>query len=76
MVGSGRKILLRGFGLPKRNSIEHSPVIIILEEVNLEQERGAPRRERRFDLLIGGALPGGVPSPDPEARDRRILPSP
>ena len=23
-----------------------------------------------------GAPPGGVPSPDPEARDRRILPSP
>lgn len=41
MVESGRKILLRGFGLPHRNSIGHSRVIIILEEVSLEQKRGA-----------------------------------
>jgi len=40
-VESGRKILLRGFGLPNRNSIDHSRVIIILEEVSLEQERAA-----------------------------------
>jgi len=37
----GRKIVLRGFGLPNRNSIDHSRVIIILEEVSLEQERAA-----------------------------------
>jgi hypothetical protein len=31
----GREIVLRGFGLPDRNSSDHSRVVIILEEVNL-----------------------------------------
>ncbi|MEW6245428.1 MAG: hypothetical protein AB1555_01830 [Nitrospirota bacterium] len=37
IVESGRKILLRGFGLPDRNSSNLSRVIIVLEEVSLQQ---------------------------------------
>ncbi len=36
-VESWRKILLRGFGLPDRNSSNLSRVIIVLEEVSLQQ---------------------------------------
>jgi hypothetical protein len=41
MSESGRKIVLRGFGLPDRNAGGHSRVLIILEEVSLQQEREA-----------------------------------
>ena len=41
MSECGRKIVLRGFGMPDRNSIDRSRVIIILEEVRLQQEHGA-----------------------------------
>lgn len=36
---AGRKILFRGFGLPNRNSRDHSRVIIVLEEANPHQQR-------------------------------------
>ena len=33
----GRKLLLRGFGLPDRNASEHSHIVILLEDVSLRQ---------------------------------------
>jgi hypothetical protein len=42
-----RKILLRGIGLPNRNSRDHSRVIIILEEVSLQQERGTSQAQAK-----------------------------
>lgn len=41
MVESDRKVLLRGFGLPNRNLRDDSRVVIVLEEVSLQQARGA-----------------------------------
>jgi hypothetical protein len=37
MVESGRKILLRGFGLADRNSQDDSRIVIVLEEVGCRQ---------------------------------------
>ena len=47
MVEAGRTVLLRGFGLPNRKSSDHSRVIIILEEVNLQQERGTSQEQAK-----------------------------
>jgi hypothetical protein len=41
LIESGRKFMLRGFGLPNRNSSDHSRVIIILDMVELQQACGA-----------------------------------
>jgi len=57
MVESGRTVLLRGFGLPNRNSSEHSRVIIILEEVSLQQERGTS--QEHATLMIMGQNDSG-----------------
>jgi PAS domain-containing protein len=45
MFEFGRKIVLRGFGLPNRNSIDHSRVIIVLEDVNFRRERGVSQAQ-------------------------------
>jgi hypothetical protein len=47
MVESGRTVLLRGFGLPNRNSSDHSRVIIILEELSLQQECGTSQEQAK-----------------------------
>jgi nitrogen fixation/metabolism regulation signal transduction histidine kinase len=47
MVEAGRTVLLRGVGLPNQNSSDHSRVIIILEEVSLQQERGASQAQAK-----------------------------
>jgi len=36
----GRTIVLRGFGLPSRDSSDDSRVIVILEEMSRQQARG------------------------------------
>jgi hypothetical protein len=41
LIESGRKFMLRGFGLPNRNSSDHSRVIIILDMVELYRKRSA-----------------------------------
>jgi len=38
MVESGRKILVRGFGIADRNSHEDSRIVIVLEEIDHRQE--------------------------------------
>jgi hypothetical protein len=47
MVEAGRTVLLRGFGLPNRNSSDYSRVIMILEEVSLQQERGTSQAQAK-----------------------------
>jgi hypothetical protein len=37
MVESGRKILLRGFGIADRNSQDDSRIVIVLEEIGFRQ---------------------------------------
>ncbi len=37
VVEPGRKLLLRGFGLPDQNASEHSHIVILLEDVSLRQ---------------------------------------
>lgn len=37
VVEPGRKLLLRGFGLPDRNASEHSHIVILLEDAGLQQ---------------------------------------
>lgn len=48
---SGRKILVRGFGLAGQNSHDDSRIVIILEEVGLRQEHELRRRRRGSSIL-------------------------
>ena len=45
-----RPILLRGFGLPDRNGIEHSRIVVTLEEVGRRKKPTTEAAKERFQL--------------------------
>ena len=57
MVEAGRKILLRGFGIPDRNSQNDSRIIIVLEEIGFRQARlQVDHSKIRHSIVEGSAL--------------------
>ena len=57
MVESSRKILLRGFGIPDRNSQNDSRIIIVLEEIGFRQARlQVDHSKIRHSIVEGSAL--------------------
>jgi DNA-binding CsgD family transcriptional regulator len=51
LIGDTRRaILLRGFGLPDHAGLDHSRIIIIMEEVGRRQETSTEEAKARFNL--------------------------
>jgi hypothetical protein len=57
MVEAGRKILLRGFGIPDRNSQNDSRIVIVLEAIGFRQATlQVDHSKIRHSIVEGSAL--------------------
>ena len=57
IVESGRRILLRGFGLANRSSQDNSRIVIVLEEIGLRQAMAQVRHSEKRPPIVEEPTP-------------------